>query len=450
MYGSVLRLTGLGLLGVLALASAGGAGGRAHTDAFKRSRMCGPNSIFMFLLLCGADPTEDSIDSIPVADGGSSFADLIAHAERFGVPVEVRKYTPADLLRVRLPAICQTSGALIGDRMRHFLVAYDVDSAGLWVLDGTDGSRHRLRRDRIADYLSGYALVRKPTFSVWMEENQGWFTAILLVASLPLLAALARARSGGRRRRGFVRLPAGGHDVNPAADSRPGLNIDRDAKLFNVRIFWMILVVIVRGSYQSSADTGPTSAPSGEPPGVVWRGERFGGLNCLLFLSYIYGNTATYGDCVNSLGADPPPNDGAEILRAAKRLGFPLEARALSPKELDAVQLPVIVHLDGDRPGEGLFYVLLGRNSSLVCLMEGPRAIVLNLDKEVFLRRWSGVVIHPKRWRFPVIPVCVALFFSISFILAWVVPRRPKVLVLAAAILGAGAVNAAADRLLSS
>jgi hypothetical protein len=187
-----------------------------------------------------------------------------------------------------------------------------------------------------------------------------------------------------------------------------------------------LLVTIARATALSAADTEPTSASWGDPSGVTWRGERYGGLNCLLLLFYLHGNKTEYSDCARSIGIISPPNTGAEILRAAKRLNFPLEARAISPQDLETVKLPVIVHLDGDRPSEGLFYVLLGRNPSLMLLMEGPGATVVSLDREVFLRRWTGVIMYPKQWRFLGTPTCVALSFAISFVLAWGMPRRSK------------------------
>jgi hypothetical protein len=210
------------------------------------------------------------------------------------------------------------------------------------------------------------------------------------------------------------------------APSRPLSHGCWGVKLLVYTVCGTLLVTISRATALSAADTEPTSASWGDLSGVTWRGARYGGLNCLLLLFYLHGNKTEYSDCVRSIGIGSTPNTGAEILRAAKRLNFPLEARTISPEELETVHLPVIVHIDGDGPTEGLFCVLLGGNPSRVHLMEGPGAIVVGMDKEVFLRRWTGVIMYPKRWRLLGTPTCVALSLVISFVLAWGMPRRSK------------------------
>lgn len=193
-----LRCAGLGLLLATAIspaASPAGAGRETPGSVPKRWMNCGPNAIFMFLVLCGANPTEDSVASIVYGDDGASFADLMRFANTYGVHTEVRRYAPGDFQRMRLPAICQTRGGLAGGRIKHFLVAYDVDPTGIWTLDGTTGKRFRVRKDRIADYLSGYALVRKSSLLSLISNNQVWFTLSLLAANLVLLNDLSHKRS---------------------------------------------------------------------------------------------------------------------------------------------------------------------------------------------------------------------------------------------------------------
>jgi ABC-type bacteriocin/lantibiotic exporter with double-glycine peptidase domain len=176
-------------------ASSAGANGGTPTSVLERSMSCGPNAIYMFLILCDVNPTEASVRSIVYGAEGASFGDLIKCAEACGVDTEVRKYAPGDFQRMRLPAICQTSGGREGGRIKHFYVAYDVDSTGIWTLDGTTGKRSRIRKERIADYLSGYALVRKSSFLSVISGYGVWFTLTLLAANLVLLNDLWRKRS---------------------------------------------------------------------------------------------------------------------------------------------------------------------------------------------------------------------------------------------------------------
>jgi hypothetical protein len=197
LFSAIRRPARLGLLFVVAFslaASSAGAGRDTQTSALERSLNCGPNAIYMFLVLCGANPTEDSVRSIVYGADGASFADMIVFSETYGVHTEVRKYAPVDFQRMPLPAICQTRGGREHNRIKHFHVAYDVDPTGIWTLDGTTGKRARIRKDRIADYLSGYALVRKSSFLSVISEYDVWFTLTLVAANLVLLIDLSRKR----------------------------------------------------------------------------------------------------------------------------------------------------------------------------------------------------------------------------------------------------------------
>lgn len=180
----------------------------------------------------------------------------------------------------------------------------------------------------------------------------------------------------------------------------------------------VLLATISQVTTLNAADPNAPTASSNPSSAVIWRAPRYGGLNCLLLLFYLHGNTTDYGDCVKLIGADRPPHTAPEIMEAAARLDFPLKARAVSPEELDTIPLPVIVHLAGDNPKEGLFCVLLGRNPSRMCVMSGPDAAVVSMNRELFLRSWSGTIMYPRRQRlFLATPTSIALVIAVVCVL---------------------------------
>lgn len=148
---------------------------------------CGPNAVFMFLILCGVDPSEKSIDSIECEPKGASLLDLKRFAESYGIYSDVRSYGPSEFRRMPLPAICQTQGTGTSLHLKHFLVAYDVDRTGIHTLDATTGKTLLVRTDRIGSYLSGYVLVPKPSLMSAVLNHQDWICFVLLVANIILL-----------------------------------------------------------------------------------------------------------------------------------------------------------------------------------------------------------------------------------------------------------------------
>ena len=134
--------------------------------------ICGANSALMFLVLCGADVEDDSLRTISPTDEGISLLQLRDFCDAHGCVTEVRKFPPAEINANHLPAICQTSvGAA-----NHFCVAYRTDSQYVFVLDGTTGATHRLRRDRINDYLTGFGLFLKHPTTLAALSNVIGFT----------------------------------------------------------------------------------------------------------------------------------------------------------------------------------------------------------------------------------------------------------------------------------
>lgn len=153
----------------------------------------------------------------------------------------------------------------------------------------------------------------------------------------------------------------------------------------------------------------------------VWRDGQHGGLNCLVLLSHIYEREDSYDDFATSLAGERLPETVSDLLFLAKRCDFPLEARSLSPTDLDTLRLPVLVHLDGDETSKGIFNVLLGISDARVLYMEGPAAAVLSMDKELFLRRWTGVAVFPRESApFPTVYASAAAGVTIAMSSCWI------------------------------
>ncbi len=128
---------------------------------------------------------------------------------------------------------------------------------------------------------------------------------------------------------------------------------------------------------------------------VVWRDIEHGGFNALFFLLKVYGDARTYNECLAKMEGHQLPQTLAGVLATAESLGCPLQARSLSPEQLDNVRLPAIVHMFGDNLTEGSFLVLLqNHDPRRVLYLNGASATIATMDRESFLRRWSGVVVN--------------------------------------------------------
>ncbi len=153
----------------------------------------------------------------------------------------------------------------------------------------------------------------------------------------------------------------------------------------------------------------------------VWRDGQHSGSNavwCFLRIHSEKIDAAEFSTVENQVG---PPQNVAEVLAFARQLGWAMEARSVSPEDLDAIPLPAIVQLDGDKRSEGYFFVLLQVQGSRCICLESASATITTMDWEPFLRRWSGVVVirsHSSYWNSkPMIAVGLLAGFSIPALL---------------------------------
>src|SRR5262249_24718495 len=108
------------------------------------------------------------------------------------------------------------------------------------------------------------------------------------------------------------------------------------------------------------------------------------------------------------------------------RLGRPMQARYVSPEQLESIRLPVIVHIDGDDSNKGFFFVVLQNQPQQITYLDGPSETICRMDKESFLRRWSGVVagVSSRLIWAEVAEAGVGVLFGLSLSLIWLRKRN--------------------------
>lgn len=123
---------------------------------------CGPNALFMFLLLNGKSEVDiDSLQGIPISPQGASMLDLRNAARDHGMEVEIRHYSKEDIYSIPLPAVCQFTNRSDASITRmHFDLLYKVDKTFLYVLSGTTGAKERIRLTKLPEYWTGNAMIR--------------------------------------------------------------------------------------------------------------------------------------------------------------------------------------------------------------------------------------------------------------------------------------------------
>lgn len=117
---------------------------------------CGPNALLLFLTLLDTPVGDDLIDSIKCTSDGASLLQLRDACSSVGIATDVRIFPERNALAVPLPAIAQAPN---GNGKHHYYVWYHVSDDFVYALDSTSGQRFRIRKGRLADFWTGYALV---------------------------------------------------------------------------------------------------------------------------------------------------------------------------------------------------------------------------------------------------------------------------------------------------
>jgi ABC-type bacteriocin/lantibiotic exporter with double-glycine peptidase domain len=140
----------------------------AVSEEGRGGKVCGPNALFMFLILSGHPEVElKQLQGIPVTGEGSSLLALSQAARRVGLETEIRRYRPEAIEALPLPAIVQFRNAAGPGATHHYLVIYKVGREYYYLIDGSTGLVRSGHRSRLANFWTGYALVAKPPAGVW-------------------------------------------------------------------------------------------------------------------------------------------------------------------------------------------------------------------------------------------------------------------------------------------
>jgi len=164
----------------------------AAISAYRDVFMCGPNSLFMLLILSGhADVTLERLKNIPMDLEGTSLLNLRDAAREFHMETEIRHYQPQDVDPVPLPAIVQFKSYGSSITAHHFNLLYKVDARRAYMIDGTSGVGISCARSRLPDWWTGYALIEKRPVSLFTRNgNLGQLVGCLIAFDLIVLSVL--------------------------------------------------------------------------------------------------------------------------------------------------------------------------------------------------------------------------------------------------------------------
>lgn len=140
---------------------------------------CGPNSLFMFLVMSGQEGvTLEQLDNLPVSADGTSLLALRDTARKFGVDAEVRQYDAKEIRSLPLPAIGLFNSNPSSVTRYHYCVIYRVDDEKAYLIDGTTGQKNSIRLEKLAHFWTGVAMAQDQTLvHAW---TSGWRPAALV------------------------------------------------------------------------------------------------------------------------------------------------------------------------------------------------------------------------------------------------------------------------------
>jgi len=175
--------------------------GDAANGGYRDFLKCGPNSLFLFLILTGKpNITLEELQNLPASSEGTSLQTLRDAAGRFGVSAEIRRYDYEDVGSMPLPAIGQFKSGPSSLTPYHFSIIYKVDSDRVHVLDGTTGGRSWILRQRLPHFWTGIAMTETRVIRTPMGEKVILGSAVLLsiINAAFLGSFFAGSRESGR------------------------------------------------------------------------------------------------------------------------------------------------------------------------------------------------------------------------------------------------------------
>jgi hypothetical protein len=171
---------------------------------------CGPNSLYVFLVMCGKeDVTLSQMNKITLSDEGASMLSLKKAALMFNIDTVIKKYPITAIDDVPVPALVQLVGSQDSATPYHFGVFYMVDSRSVYILDGTTGGKLIILRRRLGEFWTGVAMSRKRSailslYSILLLKP--WYSCALIscvtiAASIGFVRLLRFSKCGENKKR---------------------------------------------------------------------------------------------------------------------------------------------------------------------------------------------------------------------------------------------------------
>ncbi len=162
--------------------------------------------------------------------------------------------------------------------------------------------------------------------------------------------------------------------------------------------------------------TTPDS-PKGHEP-TDWRDSVNCGPNCVYLVLRLEGYEVTYRQIRDALKLGPLGCTIADMQTTLAKFGLNSSPVRCQLDELEP-HLPAIVHLEADTSDLGHFVTVLGCDSKSVFVVETLNAQVVPVDRNEFLRQWSGAALVPKRrstwpWRPAIVGVLGLVIVALS------------------------------------
>lgn len=129
---------------------------------------------------------------------------------------------------------------------------------------------------------------------------------------------------------------------------------------------------------------------------AMWRVPENSGAICNYVMLKYLGKECEFRDLVSMQNAYINDNniDNIDIkgmLYIANKYGCKLIPRVLTMKELDSIEKPVLIHINGN--GAGAFMVIIGMGEGYLDMINGSNAAIQRMEITDFKRLWSGVAL---------------------------------------------------------
>jgi ABC-type bacteriocin/lantibiotic exporter with double-glycine peptidase domain len=328
-----------------------------------KTLVCGPNSLYMLLRMCGRPVTFEQVARQCGSDNRwTTMLELRDAADRLGLATRVRRGTLDDLDSFSLPFIAHSRsqfGVAANDNVGHYLLVVNVGETTVDFVDGTCGDLVSYPRDRFMKYWTGYLLEPSSIILDW-----SWRKVILSSLALSAVLALVVLRT-------YRRSPG------PTRGLRAGL----------------LLVAFCSTTTTVSAAV-PEPSPGKEVSLADWRSSSNDGVNCLYLQLAILGYAVDYPRVREAIYPGQGEVSIATLRDAATRCGLRMRIVRCNVEELKRMPKPVITYLHDDRKG-GTFVLLNHLGEQKCGLILGSTVSLEEMSIDQFRRDWSGVALIP-------------------------------------------------------